>query len=393
MSFFFFCGVFFSKMNRKNMDDKVVLWIRKAEIIASHILDSSNLDVNRLSERADIPDIDLNDIGFYIKKEERKKYLDSKYTWEEFNTRRKKVKKTRRLRQFGYAASFAVIVAIALLWRHSGNDIDYFAPGSSKAVLITGSGEKILLSGNFNGNLSVETAAQTLLPGELVSSVPDVSTEQYHTIKVPHGGEYTIELSDGTKVWLNSESELRYPAVFTSGERRVKLTGEAYFEVATDPENPFYCDISGVQVRVTGTAFNISGYEDDADIRIILVEGGLEIGRNDRLLTSLLPGDMFKMDRTNGIYRVCKTDIRMATSWKEGYFFFKDETLKSIIKKLNRWYDVKIITASEKIENYTFLGKINKYESALNILDALGLIRGITYTVSDGNIITIYALE
>jgi transmembrane sensor len=150
-----------------------------------------------------------------------------------------------------------------------------------------------------------------------------------------------VVLPDGTHVWLNSASSLSYPVEFAGNERRVKLTGEAYFEVAKNKDKPFYVNSNNVQVRVLGTHFNISAYNDDDELKATLLEGSVQVSKNNSQ-SLLKPGQQAVINNGADMIRVSQANINEVMAWKNGYFIFNDDNIATILKKVSRWYDVDV---------------------------------------------------
>ncbi|GAA0554923.1 FecR family protein [Chitinophaga japonensis] len=255
-------------------------------------------------------------------------------------------------------------------------------PGKkNKAVLILADNTEIVLDSAGAGVLGLQGSARIRKGknGEIVYEEGDVSGKPdgtvYNILKVPNGGEYTLTLSDGSKVWLNAASQLKYPASFTGGTRDVELSGEAYFEVARNRENPFRVHFNKATVEVLGTHFNVNAYANDDVHAVTLLEGSVKVARGDHSVL-IKPGEeavLAGMKRLT-VKQVIAED---AIAWKNGYFVFADEDIRSIMKKLSRWYD---FTAEYRgdISDERFGGVISKFRNAsevLNMFESTGTIR------------------
>ncbi len=176
---------------------------------------------------------------------------------------------------------------------------------------------------------------------------------EYHTIRVPRGGEYNLQLADNTKVYLNAGSSLRYPIRFTGDKREVVLIGEGYFEVTRDTARPFIVKAGNIDVHVLGTAFNVNAYPDEEVIATTLVEGKVQVdcGAEQRFMQ---PGTRLVYERNNGSIKIAPVDIEVYTSWKDGYYYFKRETLENIMDVLSRWYDLDIFYQYSDLKNLEF---------------------------------------
>ncbi len=198
----------------------------------------------------------------------------------------------------------------------------------------------------------------------------ETTTTGYNEIRTPRGGEYQIQLPDGTKVWLNTESALRFPRVFASNERRVYASGELYFEVARDVARPFYVELDDYTVEVTGTKFNVRAYADEPRLTT-LVSGGVSIrGMNETV--HLNPGEeAIKEHRKGSNIRVQQADIESRLAWHRGYFLFDNARLEDIMNELGRWYNVEIFFEDPKAREKRFSLELRRHEKFLQVLDLI----------------------
>lgn len=220
-------------------------------------------------------------------------------------------------------------------------------PGGNKATLTLSTGKVIQLDTAGNGLIASAGKAKVLkkssaqLVYEHPSAHPALADNRapvFNILSTPKGGIFQVVLPDGTKVWLNSASSLKFPVEFTGNERRVSLTGEAYFEVAKNKDKPFFVNINDVEVRVLGTHFNIAAYQDDDNITTTLLEGAVLVKDNNQS-SAIKPGEQAVINNNTNAIRVKAANIEQAMAWKNGYFKFADEDIRSIMKKLSRWYD------------------------------------------------------
>lgn len=214
--------------------------------------------------------------------------------------------------------------------------------------------------------------------------------EAYNTLVIPKGGEFQIQLADGSHVWLNSETELRYPVRFTGTERRVYLKGEAYFEVAKNVGKPFVVTTSGgIDVKVLGTKFNVASYDNDGHVTTTLAEGCVEVG-NKNSSVKLQPEEQALFDKKNQLFQIQKVDVGMFLAWKEGRFLFEEQSLEQIMKQLQRWYEMTVFFTSEEVKQYTFSGDLKKYDDFNKIIRMLEEVAGIKISIK-GNCVVIGA--
>lgn len=258
-------------------------------------------------------------------------------------------------------------------------------PGGHKAVLTLAGGQQLFLGDSMSGTLARQgqvqlrqTAAGTLVydaaPAEAGKEVPP-----YNTLTIPRGGEYRLVLSDGTAVWLNAGSTLRYPAAFTGTERRVVLSGEAYFEASGDPRRPFIVEIPPAlpegrqtEVRVLGTRFNVKAYREDREVRTSLAEGAVRMSRG-RASRVLRPGEEGRIGDRDTAITVSPADLDMALAWKNGTFFFNHTNIRTIMQELSRWYDVDVEYETRGLDDKNFSGIVSRYGKAEALLKRLEL--------------------
>jgi transmembrane sensor len=223
-------------------------------------------------------------------------------------------------------------------------------PGGNKAILTLSNGTKILLGSAANGILAQQgnTKIIKLNNGQLSYNTLSLSSSddrseviQYNTLTTPRGGQYNVTLPDGTQVWLNSASSLHYPTVFIGKERKVEITGEAYFEVAHNPDMPFKVSVNGTQIEVIGTHFNVNAYNDEPVMRTTLLEGSIKFtSRNDTRL--LFPGQQIQVQPNGQITRIKDADIEQTIAWKNGTFSFHKTSIYEIMRQISRWYNVDV---------------------------------------------------
>jgi len=229
--------------------------------------------------------------------------------------------------------------------QHITNDI---LPGGNKAVLTLSNRSDINLESVSNGTIVTEgdTKISKLNDGQLVYNTLEEKPTQvlYNTVTTPRGGQYQLLLADGSKVWLNSASSIRFPVSFNGNERRVEVSGEAYFEVAKNPSMPFKVDVNGKnEIEVLGTHFNINSYTDEGSIKTTLLEGSVKVTslktRESKLIT---PGQQAQLN-TDGQITINKADPDKVMAWKNGYFNVDGADTKTVMQLLSRWYDVDVV--------------------------------------------------
>ncbi|WP_353134499.1 FecR domain-containing protein [Pseudopedobacter sp.] len=253
---------------------------------------------------------------------------------------------------------------------------------SAKTILTLANGSQIILDTIKNGFFledGVSGSFKKSEANELVYNVarPDIRQNDvaYNSIRTLKGGEYQLVLSDGTRVWLNSESSLKFPVTFTDKERKVELLGEAYFQVAKNKDAPFKVLSKNVEIKVLGTQFNVSSYEG---VTAALEEGAIELtSRGNKVL--LVPGEKGEL-KEDGKFRVSKANLEAILAWKNGYFFFEDESIKSIMQKISRWYNIEV-QYKNQVEDERFYGKILRTERLEELLENIELASGIEFKI------------
>ena len=253
--------------------------------------------------------------------------------------------------------------------------------GTSKASLVLATGEVIGIYNEMR-NIKIGESSQLMnRDGELVyQEIGDADVEQYNELIVPRGGEYAIVLSDGTKVKLNADSRLRYPVKFSSKERVVEMTGEAFFEVTKNDKKPFVVKCGGIRMKVLGTSFNVNGYERENSIITTLVEGKLEVSTGKQNVV-LHPGIQSHADSHSGRIDTVTVDVNEYTAWLDNKFTFKDESLASIMKTLSRWYDVTFVPDEIDPENYLLTGKIPRHGTLQEVTLLLEKIADVNFVI------------
>jgi len=251
-------------------------------------------------------------------------------------------------------------------------------PGETKAVLTLPDGRKLALREGQSAN---GKAAQGGLDG---NDGTHKGSAKSLCLDVPRGGEFKVELEDGTEVWLNSASRLVYPEHFAQSERRVSVQGEAYFKVKHDAERPFLVETDGQLLRVYGTEFNIRSYKEDPDVATTLVEGSVALSRKsgDGGELVLTPGHQSNFSKQKENLTVRPVDTEVVTSWRHGHFVFENQSLESIMMDLSRWYAFEYTFADESLKKIVFMGSIPRYadfNTALGIIEESG---GLSFSVS-----------
>ena len=265
-------------------------------------------------------------------------------------------------------------------------------PGTNKAVLILADGSEHDLTSGNNSIIATDGAEirNTGNKLEYLSNSSKAVELKYNILKIPRGGEYFLVLSDSTKVWLNSETTLRFPVHFAEGIRNVELTGEAYFEVSKNVNAPFIVSTINQKVKVLGTQFNISSYPNDKFTYTTLVEGKVEVlaGSNQEQKIILVPSEQSVLGNGNNQIMKRIVDVKQYVAWKDGRFVFQNQMLEDITNTLSKWYNVQFIFSREDLKNVRFTGNLQRYTDFSNILEKIERTNEVKFKI-ENNTITI----
>lgn len=311
-----------------------------------------------------------------------------------------KVLKMRRPgQQWLYASVAAVLLLISVgIWfvvgkKSEDEELRYatanISPGRNVATLTLSNGKKIGLDSIANGRFAEQSgiSISKTKAGNLVYQVIDqgtgLSEGQFNSIETPRGGTYQINLPDGTKVWLNAASSLRFPVHFSQKERRVELTGEGYFEVAKDKSRPFFVKNETQETKVLGTHFNINGYNDNTIVQTTLMEGSVQVSSfplaSNANHVILKPGQQSELN--SGKLTVKPANLQEAMAWKNGNFLFDAMELSNILKQLNRWYNISVDYSG--VPNLRLTGYISRNESLYRVLQMLEITANVKFKVQN----------
>jgi len=290
--------------------------------------------------------------------------------------------------QFSSDKPKAVLAAKA----KSSNEVKDIVAGSANAVLTLSTGESIKLDGAKNGVISTKGSSNISKSGNgLVVSAKAKGNlsdhEPLNKIVIPRGGKYDITLPDGTRVWLNSSSSLSFPNAFEGPERKVLLTGEAYFEVASNKQKPFKVNVAGKQeVEVLGTHFNVSAFEEDQNITTTLLEGAVKVNTS-KFQTLIKPGEM-AVNNLKTKPRIVQADLDEVMAWKNDMFIFNNENITSIMKKISRWYDVDV-TYEGDMTALNFEGNYSRSKGLKSLLKNISLTDKVRFVMIERRITVI----
>ncbi|MBV7529765.1 FecR family protein [Chitinophaga sp. sic0106] len=279
------------------------------------------------------------------------------------------------------AASLLLLISAgALYWKlrqpAQGTVVAHKAlpvPGSDKAILTLADGTQVTLD-SANTTLAMQGNSQVQLSGGQLAYNGNGTTGpvQYNMLQVPRGGQFRIVLADGSRVWLNAASTLRYPASFQGSDRTVELTGEAYFEIAPAANQPFFVKVNNNTIQVLGTSFNVMAYTEEPTIRTTLLEGAIAL-KTPKVTTRLQPGQLATTTPDGSTNVATAPDVEEMVAWKNGYFMFNHEKIPGVMRQIARWYDVEIEYAGKIPADREFGGKINRNSSIEEVIRILEL--------------------
>ncbi len=299
------------------------------------------------------------------------------------------------------AAAILIIISLGIKFYHQRANqkevlmtnkqfLQDVAPGGNKAFLTLANGTKLSLTDAIDGELAQQAGISVVKTedGQLVYNVGNTVNEGngnqvFNTIETPRGGQYQINLPDGSRIWLNAASSLRYPVVFMGNERKVELQGEAYFEIAENKSSPFRVVSNNQVVEVLGTHFNINSYPEEGAIKTTLLEGSVKVrsGNNSAMLS---PGQQSQVG--NSIY-ITQADIYETVAWKNGKTQFSNADIKTIMRMLSRWYDVEVEYQGEMIGT-GFGGSVSRSKNISEILKLLELTGDVHFKI-EGRRVTV----
>lgn len=271
--------------------------------------------------------------------------------------------------------------------RIAGREQSTIRPGGNRASLTLANGEVVVLDSAQNGMLGMQGATRIIKLNNGALAYDNGAEKQgallYNIISTPRGGQYQVTLADGTKVWLNAQSSIRFPTAFSDSERKVEIMGEAYFEVVHNAASPFKVVANGIETVDLGTRFNVNTYKDDATDRITLLEGAVQVikGNASRVLK---PGQQAQI--SNDIKIVNDVDLDEVTGWKNGRFVFnKDTDIEAIMQQIARWYDVQVEYKGNIRQR--FWGSISKEAELSQVLKILEATGGVRFQINKNKII------
>ena len=260
-------------------------------------------------------------------------------------------------------------------------------PGTSKAVLTLANGQMIPLGKETTDSTIITDGTQISASGSGITYADGGESEAvvYNKLDIPRGGEFCLTLSDGTRVWLNSETSIQYPVVFGTKERRVFIQGEAYFEVAKDAKKPFTVQFMSSSVTVLGTSFNIRAYPEEKQSQTTLAEGSVRIYSPGSSML-LKPGEQAEVSALSGEMVKQEVEVKNFTSWKDGRFVFEQQPLEDIMRTLERWYDIRVIFKDEGAKRISLSGNMKRYGDFSQVMKMLQMTGDVRFELHGNDV-------
>jgi ferric-dicitrate binding protein FerR (iron transport regulator) len=378
-----------------------------AQLISRELVDDLTSEEKLVLENWKTSSVDNQKLYELIKagekREQRNAFVNSlnkKAAWEKVHQEIQPKKKTIRLKEWSMRIAAVLVIGalLGVLYHVSTKDLEMgqelaeiqIEPGSSKAVLKLHNGETLQLENAENDSiLEKDGTVISNQQGQLAYARGEARGEKtlYNQVKVPVGGEYQLTLADGTKVWLNSDSEIKYPVQFNEQKRKVWIAGEVYFDVAHNKEQPFVVDVKDVEIEVLGTEFNVEAYADQKYISTSLVEGSVQLKKNKESVI-IKPDQQAIIGDDERQFAIKNVDAKSLALWKDGIFYFQEASLGTIMEKLERWYDVKVFFTNQSIKDKRFSVEVQRYEDIEKIFDILSRTEKVNFEVKS-NIVTV----
>lgn len=382
-------------MKKKNIYDDASL-IKKSLI--KDLSDKEQKELDQLLDDQSLQDVykELSDRG-YLKKQfmEYEKYSSQK-AYCEFKERRGHSGRIRIVRWVAVVAAVWVLALGVTLWMTFGKK-ENVAPLPVASKIIPAGEKKATLTLADGTEVHVEEITAQILQekgmnieyrnGEIVYHKSEEKTTEvvYNKLEVPRGGECMIKLDDGTKVWVNAETKLKYPVAFVGDRREVVLEGEAFFDVAKN-EKPFIVETSFGDVRVLGTAFGISAYASESESYTTLVRGKVSVEREGMKPVVILPGEQVVTSKDGKMIKQ-QVDVEEFVGWKDGIYVFKEKSLGEIMKTLERWYNISVDFQEKSLVDLPFTGNLKRYDDINVFFDALTRTGDMKYRVEGNQVI------
>lgn len=305
-----------------------------------------------------------------------------------FRTARNKIVRKRVWRWIGSVAAVVLVFVSVVLILSDDKDVIPLNPaeiyaGTGRACLVLSDGRNVELTDSLEIGFQENEAIVNVIGKEVVYNVGDtVGIERYNIMSTPCGGEFMLQLSDGSRVWLNAASKLKFPVSFSGKKREVELIGEAYFEVQKDSLRPFVVRSGEVSLEVLGTSFSVASYHGEP-FSAVLVEGSICVTASQKECI-LKPGEKILFE--NGRLSVCSVDVDLHIAWKDKCFGFENAVLEEVVQMLERWYGVDFLIMDEQVRGLRFTGKLPKYDNLDKVLEILQLTTNIRFVVQSNRI-------
>lgn len=345
--------------------------------LASWLLSNKGQEDFHESLQTDVNDLLVDDtLDYDILLKQVQNRIDS-------NQRQSVKKRIRRYLWLGTSAAACIIIGILGIGRYLNTEVISETPDTYKAILTLADGKRLLLDNEQSGEIRQAGTVINIRDKQIDYTNDSIGkADKYNLLAVQRGGEYILTLSDGTVVWLNSDSKLKYPMQFAGKERRVILQGEAYFNVSADPDKPFIVETSGQEIKVLGTKFNISAYADESAVTTLL-EGSVNLTSSTTLQQHrLIPGEQVCLDPLTHEFIVTRVNPEDVIAWTEGKFVFNDNTLEQVMKKLERWYNITVNYIDPKAKEIVFKGNLPRYadlKTLLTMIEKISPVRFLTH--------------
>ncbi len=303
----------------------------------------------------------------------------------------------------GLAAAFVVGFFAITLFQETGTPLSpidgYVKTLDEERVpdqikLILGDNQNVEIA-DSDSNISYSNTGEEVQIGKSLSVSQKTSKDQkivFNTLIVPYGKRSSIELADGTKVWLNSGSKLVFPAAFTQRKREVYLEGEGIFEVTHDKAHPFIVKSGDQSIEVLGTVFNVSNYHDDDAISTVLKSGSVKISYDSNVANTsgnvtIVPNTLAIYHRNDKHIKTQKVEVEKYFSWRDGIFIFKNDSMESIMKKVSRYYNIEIVINDNELARTTFSGYLDVKDNVENVIKIIQETTKLDYTITHNKLI------
>lgn len=332
-------------------------------------------------------------ISRFVKTEE-----EEEKRWQELRSKRSSGHSVRRIKWISYAAAIALCLSVGGIFYFfrqekqpevlSVVEHDIQVPGY-RAVLVLPDGRKVDLEDDTSRSHLLGKDSSLLVKANSLEyrdiNTPD-TTEVFHALEIPRGGEYLLVLSDSTVIYLNSESTLSFPVKFQEGERKVYLTGEAYFDVKKDTERPFVVVAGGLEVLVTGTTFGVRAYEDETDIQTTLASGKVTV-RAEGKSVNLVPNKQALFDKSTMKLVVRDVDVDLYLAWADGRLVYDNCPLEKILTDLGRWYNIDVFYSRDELRSYRFSLNMKKHGAFSEVLELIAKTGEVRFEIKDNTVI------